>query len=50
MKYLIIILIIFLTAMATQAQMDDKQTIEALYKQMYRAATSLAIIARYICL
>ena len=45
MKYLIIILIIFLTAMATQAQMDDKQTIEALYKQMYRAMIAKDVAA-----
>ena len=45
MKHLITILIIIITAMATQAQTDDKQMIEALYKQMYRAMIAKDVAA-----
>ena len=37
MRRFITILILIITAMSTQAQTSDKQAIEALYKQMYRA-------------
>ena len=37
MRCLITILIFVMTTMSTQAQTTDKQQIEAIYKQMYRA-------------
>ena len=45
MKRFITILILTITAMATQAQTDDKQMIEALYKQMYQAMIAKDVAA-----
>ena len=45
MRHFITILIIIITAMATQAQTNDKQMIEALYRQMYRAMIAKDVAA-----